>query len=503
MNSSMQTGQSSDHHKRADVIMVGVLAVCLVYALALAFWHSTWGSAVVVGGGTLLGMIVMLQTLRGTRLFRCLMGVAFMVMSALHIHQSHGTIEMHFSIFVLLALLIFYRDWLPIVVATVTIAIHHFLFFYMQINGVGVWVTEHASWSMIFIHAGYVIAEAGVLVYLAILAYKDALEGESIANATSVMSRSGDSINLSYRVELDSPVAEAFNNFITQLESLVVGVNQKLENLRTMGDALTEKSSQVSSSAEKQAGESDYMVQAMREMSSATAEVARNAEQAATAARNADDHADQGNRAMQNIKQEIGSLNQDIELTGEAVSGTATLAGEIYQVVDVIKGVAEQTNLLALNAAIEAARAGDHGRGFAVVADEVRNLSRRTAQSTAEIQSFIERLQKASASAHEAMGRSQSAVQRCLQAADSSAATLSEMATEVTDISRINAMIASATQQQTAVSDDVASHLNEVDGIARSNAAQAVDLAGLSAELQALSGELEGQLRRFKTQRAH
>ncbi|KKO12313.1 hypothetical protein LCGC14_0003230 [marine sediment metagenome] len=495
----MQTYQSSEHHKRADVIMAGVLAVCLLYSLALAPWHGTWGSALIVGGGTLAIMTALLQTIRGSRLYRCLMAVAFMVMSGLHIHQSHGTIEMHFSIFVLLALLIYYRDWLPIVVATVTIAIHHFLFFYLQISGVGVWVTEHASWTMIFIHAGYVIAEAGVLIYLAVLAYRDALEGESIANATGAMSQSGQGIDLSYRVEMKTPVAEAFNGFIDQLESLVIGVNQQLGSLREMGESLTDKSSKVSESAERQASESEHMVQAMREMSSATAEVARNAEQAATAARKADNHADQGNRAMQNIKHEITALNKDIALTGDAVSGTAKLAGDIYQVVDVIKGVAEQTNLLALNAAIEAARAGDHGRGFAVVADEVRNLSKRTAQSTAEIQRFIESLQTASESAHDAMGRSQNAVKRCLDAADASVGTLSEMATEVTQISRLNDMIAAATQEQTAVGDDVASHLGEVDGIARSNAAQAVDLSGLSAELQALSGELETQLHRFKT----
>ncbi|MEX0740753.1 MAG: methyl-accepting chemotaxis protein [Pseudohongiella sp.] len=499
MNMFTQAGQSSEHHKRADVIMTGVLGVCLLYALALAPWHGTWGSALIIGGGTLATMAALLQTIRGTRLYRCLMAVSFMVMSALHIHQSHGTIEMHFSIFVLLALLIYYRDWLPIVVATVTIAIHHFLFFYLQINGFGVWVTEHAMWSMIFVHAGYVIAEAGVLIYLAVLACRDALESESIAHATGRMSQSGQGVDLSFRVDLDTPVAEAFNGFVDQLESLVVGINQKLNSLRDMGGALTEKSSQVSASAERQASESDYMVQAMREMSTATSEVARNAEQAASAARNADDHSTQGNRAMQNIKQEITALNKDIALTGEAVSGTAKLAADIYQVVDVIKGVAEQTNLLALNAAIEAARAGDHGRGFAVVADEVRNLSKRTAQSTAEIERFIERLQGASESAHDAMGRSQNAVQRCLQAADASVETLSEMATEVTQISRLNDMIAAATQEQTAVGDDVANHLGEVDGIARSNAAQAVDLAGLSAELQALSGELESQLHRFKT----
>jgi methyl-accepting chemotaxis protein len=241
------------------------------------------------------------------------------------------------------------------------------------------------------------------------------------------------------------------------------------------------------------------MVQAMQEMSTATAEVARNAEQAAFSARAADAHAQSGNQAMQHIKQEISSLNQDIQLTGDAVVGAAQLAQDIHQVIDVIRGVAEQTNLLALNAAIEAARAGDHGRGFAVVADEVRNLSQRTAQSTREIQDFIERLQRASQSASDAMARSQSSVQRCLDAADASARTLSGMAGEISQISRLNDMIAAATQEQSAVGDDVARHLREVDGIARSNAAQAVDLAAVSSELQALSVELDEQIKRFRT----
>ena len=495
----------SAHHteflKRADRIMTGVLIICLLYAFALAPWHSTWLTALVVGGATLAVPALLLRSLSGTRLMRCINATAFMVMSALHIHQSHGTIEMHFSIFVLLALLIFYRDWLPIVVATGVIAVHHFLFFYLQINGVGVWVTEHASWHMIFIHAGYVLAEAGVLIYLAQLLHKDALEGAALADTTRQISGDGHRLDLSARVPMESPVTSAFNSFLDNLEGLVSGVNSQLSAMRDMGAGLSEKSAQVSASAERQAAESEYMVQAMHEMSTATAEVARNAEQAATAARNSDEHARQGNQAMQNIKQEISSLNVDIDLTGEAVLGAAQLARDIHQVVDVIRGVAEQTNLLALNAAIEAARAGDHGRGFAVVADEVRNLSQRTALSTAEIQDFIGRLQRASESARDAMLRSQSSVQRCQQAADDGAGTLAGMAAEISQISHLNDMIASATQQQSAVGDDVARHLREVDGIARSNAAQAVDLAALSADLQSLSRELDNQIKRFKTSR--
>ncbi|MDP2380568.1 MAG: methyl-accepting chemotaxis protein, partial [Pseudohongiella sp.] len=277
-SSHATSNQSMAFYKRADLIMTGVLGVCVLYSLALAPWHGTWLASIVVGGLTLATAVVLLNTMAGTRVMRCAIATGFMVMSALHIHQAHGTVEMHFSIFVLLALLIFYRDWLPIVVATVVIAVHHFLFFYLQVNGVSVYVTEHPMLSMIFIHAGYVVAEAVVLVYLAILAQRDALQGESLADTTHQITADGQRINLSYRVPFDSPVTDAFNGFLNQLENLVSGVNKKLDHMREMGSALADKSTHVSSSAERQASESEYMVQAMHEMSTATAEVARNAE---------------------------------------------------------------------------------------------------------------------------------------------------------------------------------------------------------------------------------
>ena len=71
-----------------------------------------------------------------------------------------------------------------------------------------------------------------------------------------------------------------------------------------------------------------------------------------------------------------------------------TRAGEIGEVVNLIKDIAEQTNLLSLNAAIEAARAGEHGCGFAVVADEVRKLAERTQKATSEIAISIQSLQQ-------------------------------------------------------------------------------------------------------------
>lgn len=487
------------HYRKADKAMLSVLWVCQAYALALAPWHGTWGQALLVGGGTLLVMHALQALIGGRRLFRCAVGAAFMVMSALHINQSQGTLEMHFSIFVLLAFLIYYRDWLPIVVAALVIAVHHLMFFYLQTRNSGVWLAVNASWGLVLIHAAYVVVEAAVLVYLARASYIDAREGEMLAAITSEVLANPQAMDLTRRASMRTPMLDVFNGFIVQLDEVVGGVKSNLAQVSSVSTSVSQRSEQVRSGADRQAGEAIYMAQAMQELTSATAEVARSAEEAASAANNMDTHTQQGNQAMRQIRQDIESLDRDLGLTGEAVNGAAQLANDIHQVVDVIKGVAEQTNLLALNAAIEAARAGEQGRGFAVVADEVRNLSQRTAKSTAEIQEFIERLQHASYSAKEAMSRSQDAVQRCLGSADTSVATLAGMVDEVAHISRLNTMIATATLEQSTVGDDVAKHLQGVNDIAQENAAQAIDLAGLSRELDQLRATLEQRVESFVT----
>ena len=79
--------------------------------------------------------------------------------------------------------------------------------------------------------------------------------------------------------------------------------------------------------------------------------------------------ANKTNISMDEINEEVSSIN-------EAIS--------------IIDQIAFQTNILSLNAAVEAATAGEAGKGFAVVAQEVRNLANKSTEAAKDIKKLVE-----------------------------------------------------------------------------------------------------------------
>jgi len=170
-----------EYYRKADRTMIALAWLMGLYAVGLAFWYDTFIQAALVGGGTSLLLTVLYRGIGGTRLMRCCIAMGFMVLAALHINQTRGVIEFHFGIFVLLAALTFYRDWLPILVGAVVIIVHHLVFHVLQHMGLPVYVmVHHAGWSMIMIHAFYVVMETAILLYLAVRSRTEAVGNQDM-----------------------------------------------------------------------------------------------------------------------------------------------------------------------------------------------------------------------------------------------------------------------------------------------------------------------------------
>ena len=216
---------------------------------------------------------------------------------------------------------------------------------------------------------------------------------------------------------------------------------------------------------QEQQVEVSMVATAINEMTSATVEIARNAEDAANAASESSKTADKGMDIISGSIQSISNLSSEIKETSNVVEELNTHVQEINSILIAIQTIADQTNLLALNAAIEAARAGDAGRGFAVVADEVRTLSQKTHVSTGEIQKTIETLQDIVGKATVLMKSSEELAQSTVTESDLVANSFSEINTSIQHISDMSAQIATAVEQQTAVTEEISQNVNKINDV--------------------------------------
>jgi methyl-accepting chemotaxis protein len=153
----------------ADRTLLGVVILAFATCVALAGWHGTWAATLLIGLPTLVACAVQVRLRPGSLATRLTVGCGLMVLSGLMIHEGRGMIELHFSVFVLLATLLYYRDWRVIVAAAGTIAVHHLAFDFLQRQGYGVWVfAENTGFFIVLVHATFVVVESAVLVWMAL-----------------------------------------------------------------------------------------------------------------------------------------------------------------------------------------------------------------------------------------------------------------------------------------------------------------------------------------------
>ncbi len=340
------------------------------------------------------------------------------------------------------------------------------------------------------------IAVAGMLLANAILRPLNLMK----ANLDDIAAGEGDltrRLNITSQDELGE-LAGSFNRFVDKIHGLVRQITEMTTQLTGLVTQVSDQAQRSDQAMERQRHETDQVATAINEMSAAAQEVAKSAQNAAVAAQQTDEEGQSAKRVVAGSIKQIHALVDDIRSSGVSLDSLQQDVSSIVGVLGVIRSIAEQTNLLALNAAIEAARAGEAGRGFAVVADEVRALASRTQISTQEIQGMIDRLQAGTQSAVEAMRRSSEAGDGTSVQANQAGASLDAMAELIATINSMNAQIASAAEEQTAVAEEINRSVHQI-AVAVDNVADETQLGAQTsrslADLGQRLGKLVGQFR--------
>ncbi|UKA06657.1 methyl-accepting chemotaxis protein [Photobacterium damselae subsp. damselae] len=293
-------------------------------------------------------------------------------------------------------------------------------------------------------------------------------------------------------------LSQGFNGFISKIHNSVKEVAETGNALRHASQSVAEQAQTTLDNSQNQRDRTIQVVTAINEMGATVNEIAGNAAQAADATHLAETEAQSGQQVVGQARETISQLSHDVAQVSEVIESLAHNTQAIGSILDVIRGISEQTNLLALNAAIEAARAGEQGRGFAVVADEVRSLASRTAASTDEIQTMINRLQQEASNAVAAIEQSRLLSSNGVSASDEASSALISIAERITLIADMNTQVATATEEQSTVVNDINCNIEEINETTQRTATTAEDLAQASLELQQLSHRLEVMVGSFK-----
>ncbi len=247
-------------------------------------------------------------------------------------------------------------------------------------------------------------------------------------------------------------------------------------------------------------------------LSSMSAAVTSQAEQAAERAHAAHELASGVGTSMVEVRDAVATMDDSISQIAERASAANTVAydavrvadestesieqlgqssNRIGEVIDTINAIAEQTNMLALNATIEAARAGEAGKGFAVVASEVKDLANQTAKATHEISERVATIQGDVQHAVAANGRIAETIERMSEINESISAAVTEQSTAV---DQIRGSIENATDGAQAISSTITevtvAAAETLEAGANAEAA-AVDTTSIADELAELADTYE------------
>ena len=277
-------------------------------------------------------------------------------------------------------------------------------------------------------------------------------------------------------VRLEREYVGQFAKIKTNMEQLLINLNNTLGGINDAADNVSRGAEQVSSGAQA-------LAQGATEQASSIEELSANMNDISS---KVDDTANMSKKALSlstKVGEDMIASNGKMQEMSKAMEEIVERSNEISKIIKTIDDIAFQTNILSLNAAIEAARAGQAGKGFAVVADEVGNLAKKSqeaAQNTALlIEQTIEAVQKG--------GEISAETAQALESVSNGAKQITGL---VEEISTASAEQANGIKQ-------VTEGIDQISSVVQTNAATAQQSAAASEEMTRMAKSLSGEVGKF------
>lgn len=437
-----------------------IFSLLFVESIGIGLYFGTLTQAFIIGLPLSLLPIWLLKAQPSSAITAHVVAAAIMMFSFLHIQQAYGLIEIHFEIFILMAMLIMFVKWQVFITAIVFVAIHHLSFYYLQTQNTGFYVfdPDRLAFTTVLIHAGYAVVEVLVAGYIAITLQRERRAGLSLSFATEQIMKDPENIKLSLRADdTNSKAVAGFNTLLDYIADVIKQVQTQSLSLQNNSQELIQVHDQLADGATQRTQQTD-------DIANSGAQVAHGfklVEEESEVLKNQVDHITQAaGNALKEVLQTDAKSRELLTLlnhTEEQINHLVAAGDVISSLLNEISGIAEQTNLLALNAAIEAARAGEHGRGFAVVADEVRSLANHSKATTDKISLTLKDLVSNSKTSTQSMSQCVSFVVDLTDISAAMKENISAMSAQIEAVSASSDSVAQVVAEQAGNTELIAS----------------------------------------------
>jgi methyl-accepting chemotaxis protein len=307
--------------------------------------------------------------------------------------------------------------------------------------------------------------------------------------------------DLTSRVEPGSAdeLGELGNHLNEMVESLAAMSGRVLEGAESISSSAAEILATVTeqtAGANEQSAAINQTTTATEEIRASAGQAAQKADEVAAQAQDAVNVSTEGTVAVEAIVGGMGEIREKVEAIAADVQALSEQTAQIGEITNAVNDLADQSNLLALNATIEAARAGEQGKGFAVVADEVRNLAEQSKQATAQVQTILEDIERATRAAVSAAQEGTEVVEHGTHLAEQAGEIIAQLAEANRTVGQSAQQIAASVGQQNAGMDQIAQGMQEtsratgefVAGVRQSQEA-AEGLTQVATELRELASQ--------------